>query len=65
MFCHIDDAVDVERNLLAVCAPVLVAKAVGEFTVVFRVERVVAVRYTLLESLVLADGVRDLGDEGK
>jgi hypothetical protein len=58
---NVDNTVDIERNLLAIRAPVLIAKAVSEFAIVLRVKRVVAVRDTLLEGLVLANGVRDLG----
>jgi hypothetical protein len=56
----IDDAVDVERDLLGVGAPVLVAEAVGVFAVVLGSEGVVAVGDGLLVGLVLAVGVGDL-----
>jgi hypothetical protein len=56
----VDNTVHVEGYLLAVRAPVLVAEAVDVLAVVLRVEGVVAVRYVLLEGLILARGIRDL-----
>lgn len=51
---------DVEGDLLAGRAPVLVAKAVHVFAVVLGIEGVVAVGGGFLEDLVLTDWVRDL-----
>ncbi len=59
-FADVDDTVDVERDFLAVGAPVLVAEAVGVFAVVLGVEAVVAAGYRLLVDFVLANGVCDL-----
>lgn len=56
----VDDPVDVEGDLLAGRAPVLVAEAVGVFAVVPGLEGVVAVGGGLLVDLVLAVGVGDL-----
>jgi len=53
-------AVDVERNLLGVGAPVLVSEAVDIPSVHLRREREIAVRNGLFESLVLACRGRDL-----
>lgn len=60
MLGDVDYAMDVERNLLSVGAPVLIAEAVKEFAVLLGIERVVAVGYILLEGLVLAVGELDL-----
>lgn len=57
---NVDNAVDVEGDLLAVGAPVLVSEAVSVLAVVLRVEGEVAVGDTLVKGLVLALGVRDL-----
>ena len=51
---------DVEGDLLAVGAPVLVAETVHVLAVVLGVEGVVAVGHGLLHGLVLAEGVCDL-----
>lgn len=59
-FGDVNNAVDVERNLLAGRAPVLVAKAVEIFAVVLGIEGVVAVGGGLLKYFVLADWVCDL-----
>lgn len=59
-FGDVDNAVDVEGDLLAGRAPVLVAKAVEIFTVVLGIEGVVAVGGGLLKDFVLADWVCDL-----
>lgn len=53
-------AVDVERDLLGVGAPVLVAEAIEVLAIMLGVEGVVAVGHVLLEGFVLAHGVRDL-----
>ena len=60
LLADVDDAVDVEGDLLAVGTPVLVAKAVGVFAVHLGVEAVVAVGDGLFVDLVLANGVDDL-----
>lgn len=60
----IDDAVDVEGDLLAVGAPVLVAEAVGVFAVKLGGKGVVAVGDGLLVDFVLAGRVGDLSREG-
>jgi hypothetical protein len=54
---------DVEGDFLAVCAPVLVAEAVGVFAVVLGGKGVVAVGDGLLVDFVLARGVCDLSKE--
>jgi hypothetical protein len=56
---HVDNAVDVEGDLLAVGAPVLVAEAVHELAVVLGREGVVAVRDGSGLELVAAVGSRD------
>ena len=52
----VDYAVDVERDFLGVCAPVLVVEAVRVLSVFGRVERVVTVGYAALVDLVAARG---------
>lgn len=56
----VDNAVDVEGNLLCVGAPVLVTEAVEIFPIMLSSEGVVAVGNTLLIGLVLTSRVRDL-----
>lgn len=57
---HVDDSVDVERHLLRVGGPALVAEAVGVLAIVGRSERVVFVRDGLLVVLAVSQGVFDL-----
>jgi hypothetical protein len=57
---HVDDAVDVERNLLGVCAPVLVVEAVDVLAVLGGVERVVAGGNAAFVDLEAAGGSLDL-----
>lgn len=59
-FADVDYAVDVERDLLAVGAPVLVAEAVGVFAVMEGGIGVVAVGDGALVDFVLAARVGDL-----
>ena len=56
----VDNSVDIEGDLLAVGAPVLVAEAVHVFAILLGIEGVVAIGNALLEGLVLAIGSRDL-----
>lgn len=56
----IDDAVDVEGDLLGVGAPVLVAEAVAELAVLTGGEGVVAGRDGLFVELVLVHRIEDL-----
>lgn len=57
---HVDDSVDVERHLLRVGGPALVAEAVGVLAIVGRGERVVFVRDGLLVVLAVSQGILDL-----
>jgi hypothetical protein len=41
---YIDNSVDIERDLFAVCGPVFVTETINEFAVHFRIEGVVAGR---------------------
>ena len=61
---YVDDAVNVERNLLGVCAPVLVVEAVDVFAVLGRMERVVAGGNAALMDLEAAGGSLDLHAHG-
>ena len=56
----IDNAVHVERDLLCICAPVLVVEAVCVFAVFRCVERMVAGGYAALVDLVAARWCFDL-----
>ena len=56
----IDDSVDIEGNLFAGRAPVLIAEAVDVFAVVLGHEGVVTVGSRILEDLVLAAWIGDL-----
>ena len=57
---HIYDTVDVEGDLLAVCAPVLVAEAVCVFPITFGLEGMVAGGDGFRVVLVVVAGVLDL-----
>lgn len=56
----IDDAVDIERDLLGVGAPVLVAEAVGVFAIAMGGKGVVAVGHASFLYLVIAGRIGDL-----
>lgn len=64
-FANIDNTVDVERNLLAVGPPMLVAEAVVVLSVGASDNRVVAVGDGLFVDDVLAIGVGDLSTAKK
>lgn len=59
---HVDDTVDVERDLLGVGGPALIAETVVEFPVGVRGERVVFVGDGLLVVLAVSHGILDLDD---
>jgi hypothetical protein len=61
---HVDDAVNVERNLLGVCAPVLVVEAIDVLAVLGSVERVVARGNAAFVDLEAAGGSLDLRTHG-
>jgi hypothetical protein len=57
---HVYDTVDVEGDLLAVCAPVLVAEAVCVFPITFGLEGIVAGGNGFRVVFVIVAGVLDL-----
>ena len=61
---HIDDSVDVERDLLRGRGPVLVAEAVNVLSVDFGVKRMVAIGHATVVVLVVSVGVLDLNWDG-
>lgn len=61
MLGDVDYAMDVERDFLCVCAPMLVVEAVGVFSVFGCDERVVAGGDATFVDLVSAGGSLDLG----